>query len=165
MLICFRKTSQATVHWEPIYHPWVLWPLSWGKSLGVGVLAALCPQPLLSPWAQSPPSQSQTSSSGRAGEDVNFLKPPCRLRSSRSSLVTQQAKDLALSLLWHGFDPWPGKFCMPWAWSKKKKNSSAHTWHLPKNKHQLNLPLNMWWLLDTSKTARKRLGNIGTYWY
>ena len=30
--------------------------------------------------------------------------------SSRSSLVAQQFKDPALSLLWHGFDPWPGNF-------------------------------------------------------
>ena len=25
------------------------------------------------------------------------------------------------SLLWHGFNSWPGNFCMPWAWPKKKK--------------------------------------------
>ena len=36
-----------------------------------------------------------------------------------SSLVAQQVKDLALSLLWYwlllwyGFDPWPGNFHMP----------------------------------------------------
>ena len=36
-----------------------------------------------------------------------------------SSLVVQQDKDLALSLLWfrpllwRGFDPWPGNFCNP----------------------------------------------------
>ena len=32
-------------------------------------------------------------------------------------------KDLALSLLCHlqcGFNPWPGNFCMPWEWQKKK---------------------------------------------
>ena len=28
-------------------------------------------------------------------------------------------KDLALSLLWPGFDPWPRNFCMPWEWPKK----------------------------------------------
>ena len=38
----------------------------------------------------------------------------------RSSLVEQPVKDLALSLqqllplLWHGFDPWPRNFPMPW---------------------------------------------------
>ena len=25
------------------------------------------------------------------------------------------------SLLWHGFDPWPRNFCMPWVQYKKKK--------------------------------------------
>ena len=38
-----------------------------------------------------------------------------------SSLVAQQVKDLALSLLWCRFDPWPGNFHMPWAWPKKEK--------------------------------------------
>ena len=42
-----------------------------------------------------------------------------------SSLVAQQAKDLPLSLLWlglqlwHGFNPWPRNFHMPWAWPKE----------------------------------------------
>ena len=43
------------------------------------------------------------------------------------SLAAQWVKDLVLSLLWlksllrHGFEPWPGNFCMPQAWPKKKK--------------------------------------------
>ena len=42
------------------------------------------------------------------------------------SLVAQQVKDLMLSLqwlgllLWHGFDPWPGNFHMPWVQPAKK---------------------------------------------
>ena len=36
----------------------------------------------------------------------------------QNSLVAQQVKDLALSLLRLGFDPWPGNF---WARPKKKK--------------------------------------------
>ena len=31
-------------------------------------------------------------------------------------------KDLVLSLLWHGFNPWPRNFCMPWAWPKNGRN-------------------------------------------
>ena len=48
--------------------------------------------------------------------------------NGRSSLVAQQVKDPALSLLqlrwllWCGFDPWPRFFCMPWVWPKRKKN-------------------------------------------
>ena len=30
----------------------------------------------------------------------------------------QWVMDLVLSLLWPGFDPWPGNFHMPWAWPK-----------------------------------------------
>ena len=30
-------------------------------------------------------------------------------------------KDLALSLLWLRFYPWPRNFYMPWAWPKKKR--------------------------------------------
>ena len=36
-----------------------------------------------------------------------------------SSLVAQWDKGLAVSLLWHGFKPWPGSFCMPRAQPKK----------------------------------------------
>ena len=38
-----------------------------------------------------------------------------------SSRVAQWVKDLALSLLWRGFDPWPGNFHIPWLWPKIKK--------------------------------------------
>ena len=38
-----------------------------------------------------------------------------------SSLVVQYLKDLALSLLRCGFDPWPENFHTPWAWLKRKK--------------------------------------------
>ena len=37
-----------------------------------------------------------------------------------TSLVVQWLKDPVLSLLWHGFDPWPQNFCMVWAWPRKK---------------------------------------------
>ena len=53
-----------------------------------------------------------------------YLLLKCHLRSS---LVALQVKDLALSLLWlrlllwHGFDPWPRNFHMPWVLPKKKK--------------------------------------------
>ena len=36
-----------------------------------------------------------------------------------SGLVVK--KDLMSSLLWQGFDPWPGNFCMPQVWPKKGK--------------------------------------------
>ena len=31
------------------------------------------------------------------------------------------------SLLWHGFDPWPWNFHMPWVWTKKKLSRSDTT--------------------------------------
>jgi len=39
---------------------------------------------------------------------------------NRSSVVVQQVKDPAFSLLWHRFDPWPGTFHVPWMQPKKK---------------------------------------------
>ena len=42
------------------------------------------------------------------------------IKRSRSFLVTQWAKDLVFSLLWHGFNPWPRNFHMTQAWPKKK---------------------------------------------
>ena len=41
-----------------------------------------------------------------------------RLREFPCGLVV---RDLALSLLWLRFNPWPRNFCMPWALPKKKK--------------------------------------------
>lgn len=37
----------------------------------------------------------------------------------QSSLVAQRVEDLVLSLLWHGFDPWPWNFYMLQAWPKQ----------------------------------------------
>ena len=45
------------------------------------------------------------------------------MRGFHGSLVV---KDLVLSLLWlrlmlwFGLDPWPGNFCVPWAWPKNE---------------------------------------------
>ena len=36
-------------------------------------------------------------------------------------LVAQLVKDLVLSLLWLGFDPSPGNFCMPWVQQIKER--------------------------------------------
>lgn len=41
-----------------------------------------------------------------------------------SSLMVQRVKDLMLSLLWHGFDPYPGNFCMLRMQPKKKRGGS-----------------------------------------
>ena len=35
--------------------------------------------------------------------------------------MVQRVKDLALSLLWLGMNPWPGNFHMPRVWPKKKE--------------------------------------------
>ena len=47
--------------------------------------------------------------------------------------MLQQVKELAQSLqwlrslLWRGFNPWPGDFRMPLAWQKKKKKKKGMT--------------------------------------
>ena len=33
--------------------------------------------------------------------------------------MAHQGKDLVMSLLYCGFDPWRGNFCIPWVWPKK----------------------------------------------
>ena len=42
-----------------------------------------------------------------------------------NSLVAQWVKELALSLLWCGFDLWPRNFCMPQAWPKEKRKKKC----------------------------------------
>ena len=49
----------------------------------------------------------------------------CQNKMTGSSQVAQQVKDLALSLLWHQFDPWPGNFCMLWVWPKQKQKQKT----------------------------------------
>ena len=61
-------------------------------------------------------------------------------------------KDLELSLLWLGFDPWPGNFHMLWAWPKKASiwvpPEVSPTWAVvhgsPGEKSGLPDPLPMW---------------------
>ena len=36
-----------------------------------------------------------------------------------------KVKDLSLSLLRHGFDPWPGNFCIPWEFFEKGKKKKG----------------------------------------
>ena len=55
----------------------------------------------------------------------------------RSSLVAQWIKDLSFLLLWLwlllwcGFNPWPGNFCMLWAQLKKKKGVASVSYSPP----------------------------------
>ena len=41
----------------------------------------------------------------------------------QSSPVAHRVKDPASSLLWRGFDPWPGNFCVAKKNTKNKKHS------------------------------------------
>ena len=50
-------------------------------------------------------------------------------RTGWSSLVTQRVKHLALSLLWHRFDPQPRNFCKPGGTAiKKKERKKERNW-------------------------------------
>ena len=42
----------------------------------------------------------------------------------KSSLVVQQVKDLALSVLWCRFSHWPGNFHMPWVIERRKERKT-----------------------------------------
>ena len=59
---------------------------------------------------------------------------PCHKKTyGWSSLVAQWVKDPLVSLLrfwslpWHGFNPWPGNFHMPWMWPKRPQRPMS-TW-------------------------------------
>ena len=58
---------------------------------------------------------------GRGGQGRED-KADVRTSVTERSLVAQRFKDLASSLLWCGFHPWPWNFCMLWVWPKKKKD-------------------------------------------
>ena len=50
---------------------------------------------------------------GQLPRSMGFLLKVVKLfQNCESSLVAQQVKDPVLSLLGHGFDPWPGNLCM-----------------------------------------------------
>ena len=78
------------------------------------------------------PPEIQKEYSGLVDRDVNWYKLLKRYfvtlykKVLRSSLVVEGVEDLALSLqqlrslLWRGFDPWPGNFHMLQLWPKKK---------------------------------------------
>ena len=61
-----------------------------------------------------------------------------------SSLVAQLVKDLVLSLLWlwlqlwHGFNLWPGNFCMSQVYPPQKKNLA---WSQAVNKDQSRIKI------------------------
>ena len=57
---------------------------------------------------------------------VSIQTLPFKKLAQKSSLMAQQVKDLVLSLLWHRFNTWPGKFCMPWARPKKKSSYGGY---------------------------------------
>ena len=80
--------------------------------------------------------QREQSGGGRAkgegpvgGGDQKMLTTAYKINELQSFLVAQQIKALVVwlsllwlrLLLWHRFDPWPGNFCMPCAWLKKKQ--------------------------------------------
>jgi len=56
---------------------------------------------------------------------VKSVRPSSNVSESGSSLVAQQVKHPALSLLWHRFEPWHGKICILQAWPKKKKKKKS----------------------------------------
>ena len=79
-----------------------------------------------------PSSASEESDKSQLKQNLEFQKKinncsSCNQKSLiRNSLVTQWVKDLVLSLLWCGFDPWPRNFHLLPAQSKKKKQKTKN---------------------------------------
>ena len=61
--------------------------------------------------------------------ETNIINTQLKKENFRSSLVTQQVKDPALSLLWYGLDPWPGNFtCCGYSQKNKRNFTSETSW-------------------------------------
>ena len=80
-------------------------------------------------------------------QHINMCKFFIYKREYWSSLVDQQVKDPTSLLwlwlqLWLGFDPWPGNFCMPWAWPKNK-NKKRMLWISNNSSDKLITPSEM----------------------
>ena len=84
---------------------------------------------LLSPNLSSldPQQAERTTSLMRCCADIK--------ERSGSSLVAYWVRDLALSLLWSRFNPWPRNFRLPRVWPKRKKKKKER-----KKKRGLNIP-------------------------
>ena len=69
--------------------------------------------------------------------------------------MAQQLKDLALSLLWHGFDPWPGNFCVPWVWPQQNFFFGLFLGPHPRHMEvpRLGIDLELWLPAYTTATA------------
>ena len=73
----------------------------------------------------------------------------------RSSLVVQWVKDLVLPrewlglLLWHGFDPRPGNFCMLWVQQKTKNPPYRRSFRCPTGNFKSQVPKGIYYLPQT----------------
>ena len=90
--------------------------------------------------------------------------PPFSWRNfSKSSLVAQGVKELALSLLWlrsllwPGFAPQPGNFHMPWVWTERTKRKERK--REGGRKKERNFP-GIHWALSSSLRQFKPLGPL-----
>lgn len=81
-------------------------------QLGLEALFMTCPSLLSCP--QSLPLGTLSQDHPLLG--LTPLTPTSNKKGPWRSLVARQVKGPVLSLLWCGLDPWPGNFCMLWAW-------------------------------------------------
>ena len=56
-----------------------------------------------------------------------YLMLPTKMNQNGSPPVAQWMKAAALSLLWYGFDPWPGNLRMLQVWPKKSNPSGSYS--------------------------------------
>ena len=61
-------------------------------------------------------------------QETEYEKKPQQKTCPWDSLVAQLVKDLVVSLLWQGFNPWPGNFCMPEVWPKETTHKEKPRW-------------------------------------
>ena len=90
--------------WCSLLKIWYCHCSRWGHCCGTGLIPGLGTSKL--PYAAGTAEKKERERRKRKGRQMDI--PDLSLkRGVGSSLVAQQVKDLTLSLLWLGFDPWP----------------------------------------------------------
>ena len=73
---------------------------------------------------------------------------------NRSSLVAEQLRIRHCQLLWLRLNPWPGNFCMLWAWPKKRKD------FVIVNSEKWSLDFLLWYSGWGLRTQLQQLGSL-----
>ena len=97
-----------------------IWPLSQEGQLAEALQEDSVMWPRPGRWGSR--KAAVAAGMGDKGKDMRRTQGKGEIKGEgkKSSLVAQRVRDLALSLLCCGFDPWPWNLPTPWVWSQRK---------------------------------------------